>query len=166
MAFDLDFDEEGKILFHIKKFLLYPVFWKDPTNQFPINLKWKSLEFKETNKSKIPKEKGLYAFVLIPEYNNFFETKYLFYAGKTNRTLRERFSEYLREKAGKGKPRKKIFKMLNQYDEHMHFFYTEIPNSADVDICEEKLLNTFVPHINSQIPKAKIKPELKNIYEN
>ena len=165
MKFDLDFDEEGRILNHIKKFLLYPPFWSDPNNQLPINLTWKFKRFSSSNKSKIPTSKGLYAFVLIPEYNNFFATRYLFYAGKTNRTLRQRFSEYLKEKEGNGKARKKIYKMLNQYDGHMYFFYTEISTTTDVNVCEEQVLNTFVPHINSMIPRAKIKPELKNIYE-
>jgi hypothetical protein len=39
-----------------------------------------------------------------------------------------------------------------------------IEKSSDVDACEERLLNTFVPQINTYIPKAKIKPELKGIY--
>lgn len=165
MAFDLDFREEGDLLFHIKKFFLHPKYWSDENNQLPINLVWKKIEFTSFNKSKIPQKKGVYAFVVIPEYANLFETKYLFYTGKTNRTLRERFSEYLSEKEGKGKPRKKVFKMLNQYDGYLHFFFSEIDSEDDVNDCEECLLNTFVPHINVQIPQAKIKPELKYIYE-
>lgn len=165
MAFDLDFEEEDRINRHIKKFFLMPEYWDDLTNKLPINLKWSSKKFLKQNKNSIPSSKGIYAFVLIPKYDNFLETKYLFYAGKTNRTLKARFLEYFREKEGKGKPRKKVFKMLNQYDGYLYFFYAEINNKLEVDKCEECLLNTFVPHVNTSIPKAKIKHELKNIYE-
>jgi hypothetical protein len=164
-SFDLDFKEEANISQHIKKFLLLPDFWSESTNQLPTKLSWNCKEFNKTNLPKIPASKGIYAFVLVPKYNNFIETKYLFYTGKTNRTLRKRYKDYLNEKEGKGKPRKKVFKMLNQYNGHLYFYYSEITNSLDVDKCEECLINTFVPHVNTQIPKAKIKHELKYIYE-
>ncbi len=163
--FDLDFDRKGEYKIHVRKFFLFPEFWMEPKNKLPIPLKWKSVKFSNVNKSRIPSEKGIYAFVLIPSYNNFFKTRYLFYAGKTNRTLKKRFTEYLSEKDGKGKPRAKVFEMLNLYDGHLYFYYSEVKNTNDVDLCEEQLINTFVPHINFQIPIAKIKPELKYIYE-
>jgi len=163
--YNLDFVEKGKYKVHIKKFLLFPEFWNDPKNEISVKLKWNSIKFSKVNKSKLPTKKGIYAFVLMPKYDNFFETRYLFYAGKTNRTLKKRFSEYLNEKDGKGKPRNKIFEMLNLYDGYMYFFYSEIVKSTDVDDCENCILDTFVPHVNTQIPVARIKPELKNIYE-
>ena len=89
----------------------------------------------------------------------------LFYVGKTNRTLFKRFEEYIKEKKGEGKPRKKVYKMLNQYDGHLYFYYTEISTKSEVDVTEEILLNVFVPHVNTSIPEAKIQNELKNIYE-
>lgn len=165
MAYDLDFQEEGDFLLHIKKFFLHPDSWIDPNNQLPINLTWKKTKFTKLNRSKVPLKSGIYAFVLAPEYKNLFQTSYLFYAGKTNRTLSDRFGEYLREKEGKGKPRKKVFKMLNQYEGYLYFFYSEIQNAVNVDNCEKCILDTFVPHINVQIARAKIKPELQYIYE-
>ena len=124
------------------------------------------VKFTKSNRSKIPRDKGIYCFVLQPKLVNFFETTYLFYIGKTNRTLWVRYKEYLDEQAGKGKPRNKVFEMLNQYTDYLYFYYTSIPASADVDSCEEKLLNIFVPRVNTDIPEAKISPELKNLYEN
>ncbi|MBK6483958.1 MAG: GIY-YIG nuclease family protein [Chitinophagaceae bacterium] len=165
MAYDIDFAEEAIIGSHIKKFLLYPVFWADAQNQIGINTQWKKVMFSSANKKNVPNKKGVYAFVLKPVYHNFFETNYLFYVGKTNRTLRLRFQEYLDEKAGKGKPRKKIHKMLNMYDGFLEFYYAEIGRKNQVDKVEEQLLNTFVPHVNTSIPKARIKHELKYIYE-
>ncbi len=166
MSYDLDLYEKGKNLLHIKKFFLHPEFWIDSRNKLPINLIWKKIKFSEFNKGKIPTNKGLYAFVLEPKVENFFETNYLFYIGKTNRTLKVRFSEYIADKKGKGKPRPKVFQMIKQYGDNLYFYYCEINNSSDVDVCEENLLNTFIPHVNTSIPDAKIKPELKYIYEN
>lgn len=165
MAYDIDFEEEALYKAHIKSFFLYPQFWVDIQNQLPINLNWKHTMFDPNNILDIPTKKGIYAFILEPTFNNFIETRYLFYIGKTNRTLRSRFKEYIAEKEGKGKPRKKVHKMLNQFNGYLFFYWAEISNTINVNKCEEKLLNTFVPHVNTSIPKAKIKNELKYIYE-
>jgi excinuclease UvrABC nuclease subunit len=165
MSFDIDFVEEAVTKDYIRKFLLHPDFWIDNSNQIKLTLSWKKIKFIARNLTKIPKQKGVYAFVLQPKYNNFPTMNYLFYVGKTNRTLKIRFSEYLKEKDGIGKPRKKIHKMLNRYDNYLYFYFAPIINKTDVNESEERLLNTFVPHVNTAIPKAKIKNELKNIYE-
>ena len=165
MTYDIDFVEEAVMKDHIKKFLLYPMYWKDINNKIQLKLKWSSIKFNTENFSLAPNKKGIYAFILQPSCDNFFETRYLFYVGKTNRTLRLRYKEYLDEKDGKGKPRKKVHKMLNQYEDCLHFYWAEINDIKRVNECEEKLLHTFIPHINVSIPKAKIKNELKYIYE-
>ena len=165
MAYDIDFVEEAVISSHIKKFLLYPVFWNEIENQISTNTNWRSVKFNNANKSKVPNSRGIYAFVLKPKYRNFFSTNYLFYVGKTNRTLRSRYQEYLDEKQGKGKPRKKVHRMLNMYDGYLDFYFTGLNAKAQVDKVEVQLLNAFVPHINTSIPKARIKHELKYIYE-
>ena len=165
MAFDFDFDLDAQFNAHIKSFFLYPPFWIDLSKKLPHSCDWKRKRFVAANRNSIPKSKGIYAFVLVPKYNDFFETRYLFYVGKTNRTLWQRFEEYLKEMSGEGKPRKKVFKMLNQYSGQLYFYYTEISDSKIVDESEEAVLNTFVPHINTSIPQAKIHHELKNIYE-
>jgi predicted DNA-binding protein YlxM (UPF0122 family) len=163
--YDIDFTEEAIIKDHIKKFLLYPKFWRDRKNELKVDLKWKSIVFQQSKLSQIPRKSGIYAFVLQPKYQNLFTTSYLFYVGKTNRTLQERFKEYIDEKNGKGKPRKKVHKMLNQYESYLAFYYAEISRKALVDKSEKLILNTFVPHINVSIPKAKIKKELQYVYE-
>lgn len=165
MAFDINFTEEAIIKNHIKKFLLYPRFWKDRKNHIKSSLTWNFCKFNSKNKSMVPSKSGVYCFVVKPSVPNFFETSYLFYVGKTNRTLLERYSEYLDDQLGKGKPRKKIYSMLKLYGDDIYFYYTEILTKKEVNISEEMLLNTFVPHVNTSIPKAKIKSELKYIYE-
>jgi len=89
----------------------------------------------------------------------------LFYIGQTKRTLRIRYGEYLSDQRGVGKPRNKIYEMLNLYRNNIYFYYAKIANADIIEENEEKLLNTFMPAINTKIPKARILPELKNIYE-
>ncbi len=165
MKYDIDFKEKGKLKIHIRKFLLYPKYWKDNNNHYNYNLKWKSIKFNRRNLKRLPAEKGIYCFVVVPTYPNLFQIKYLFYVGKTVRTLKERFQEYLNDQDGNRKPRPKIYEMLTLYKDCLYFYYSTISSNLQIDEVEKKLLNSFVPHINTDIPSAKIKPELKNIYE-
>lgn len=162
---DIDFPEKGQLKLHIRKFLLYPPYWTDPGNKISLKLSWQFVKFDRNNMNSIPLSAGIYCFVLKPELANIFETRYLFYVGKTNRTLRQRFVEYLNELEGKGKPRPKVSEMLYFYKDYLYFYFATIGEPNEVDTCEEKLLNTMVPHINAMIPNAKIKPELNYIYE-
>jgi hypothetical protein len=166
MAFDIDFEERGLIREHIWKFLLFPEHWNDPANMIPVNLNWAEVPFDNAQLANVPNnQKGVYCFVLKPACNEFFETRYLFYVGKTTRNFRARYKEYLNDNAGLGKPRPKIFTMLKLWQGYLHFYFAPIASNADVSICEEKLLNSFVPKVNTDIPKARLKAELKNIYE-
>ena len=153
------------MLVHRRKFLLFPEYWEEPNNFLPAQSKWHEIEFKDASLKSIPLEKGIYCFVVKPRLIGFFETNYLFYLGKTSRTLQKRYSEYLSNQKGKNKPRPKIFEMLTLYKEYLHFYYTELKTDAEVDDMETRLLNAFIPHINTDIPNAKIKNELKRIYE-
>lgn len=164
--YDIDFGKKGELLLHVRKFLLFPKHWSPVSNRKHFDVNWHSCKFTQENRKRVPREKGVYCFVVIPDYEYLFTTKYLFYIGKTNRTLRVRYKEYLNDQAGKGKPRSKVFEMLRLYQDHLYFFYTAITDTKDVDIFEEELLNVFVPHINTKIPDARVKPELMNIYES
>lgn len=113
MAFDIDFHEKGFIREHIWDFLLFPDHWKDPLNTIPFNLVWNEVHFSSTQLNNVPSnQKGIYCFVVKPNISEFFETRYLFYVGKTTRDFRTRFGEYLRDATGMGKPRHKVFTML------------------------------------------------------
>jgi len=165
MAFDIDFREKGYIKEHIRRFLLYPNHWENKTNHYNIKLNWRSIKFTKSNKSKLSNSCGVYCFIVKPKVPNFIETRYLFYIGQTTRSFPKRYQEYLEDQEGKGKPRPKVFEMLKLYKDSLYYYYAEIKQSHKIDEVEKKLLNTFVPHINTDIPRAKIKPELKNIYE-
>ncbi len=166
MAYDIDFRERGYIREHIWDFLLFPDHWIDPANTTPVPLTWNELPFETIQTNNVPKnQKGIYCFVVKPVVNNFFETRYLFYVGQTTRSFQERFKEYLRDADGKGKPRPKVYSMLKLWKGYLHFYYAPISTNSNISSCETIFLNTLVPKVNTDIPIAKIKPELKNIYE-
>jgi hypothetical protein len=165
MAFDIDFHDRGYMREHIWNFLLYPDHWIDPTNNIPLGLNWNQVPFNPGQTINVPdNQKGIYCFVVKPTISQLFETRYLFYVGKTTRNFRVRFNEYLRDAAGKGKPRPKVFTMLKLWNGYLHFYYASITNDTNISTCEEIYLNTLVPKVNTDIPEARIKPELINIY--
>lgn len=155
---------------HVRKFLLYPAFWKDPENRIEYEIEWTQILFQEDNFTSIPNRKGVYCFVVKPPVVDFlFETQYLFYIGKAfSATLRARYKNYIDEKNNKGigkqKPRIKVQEMLNDYYGHIYFFYAELKTSQIVD-AEDKLLNMFMPYVNTAIPKLKISEEYKHLYQ-
>jgi hypothetical protein len=165
-GYDIDFHERGYIREHIWDFLLFPAHWNDPTNNISVVLNWTEVPFDKLTMNSVPKnQKGIYCFVVKPKFDQLFETSYLFYVGKTTRNFRVRFKEYLRDSEGKGKPRPKVYTMLKLWKDYLHFYFAPVSSDRSIGKCEVKLLNTFVPKVNTDIPKAKIKPELKNIYE-
>lgn len=167
MAFDIDFHERGYIKEHIREFLLFPEHWEDTANHIEVKLVWNELKFEAAQLNNVPNDKrGIYCFVVKPVFAHFFETRYLLYVGKTNRSFRIRYKDYLNDAAGIGKPRTKVYKMLKLWKDYLHFYYAHVPNGNHISSCEVKLLNTFVPKVNTDIPKAKIKPELKDIYND
>ena len=163
--YDINLNVRADLQYHIKRFFLYPGHWEDPANQMPFSLTWQSRKFSARNLRTIPKQPGVYAFTINPEYAGFFETKYLCYIGKTNRDLHTRFAEYVNEGLGKGKPRPKVFEMLKQYSGYLHFNFAVLPTAAQVDEAEDKLINTFVPHVNKVVQIAKIRPEYHYLYD-
>lgn len=164
--FDIDFSKRYEVKAHVKKFFLYPQNWIDKTNHITTKLNWNRYQFNETNHALIPHVKGIYCFVICPEIPNFFETSYLFYVGKTDRTFFIRYKDYLNDMKGKNKKaRVKVFEMLKQFEGNVFYYCAEITDDKLIHECETKLIDTFIPHINHQIPMAKIKPEFKYIYE-
>ena len=157
---------------YIRRFLLCPYFWEDSNKSLIENLAWKKIKFTEENVKKISTKNGIYCFVVEPNYSKgkFIETHYLFYVGKAaSISIRSRYKMYIDEKNGIGigeqKPRIKVREMLNDYENHIIFYYSEINEKELIEEIENKLLNTFVPYVNTHIPEAKIKPELKDIYQ-
>jgi hypothetical protein len=167
MALDLNFEKRANYGLHIRKFFLYPNFWNDPEKDIAVHKnEWKCVKFDKVFLNKVSRHMGVYAFVLKPSYPSLFETGYLFYIGKTSRTLQQRFKEYFDERDGNGKYRYLVREILRLYKEDIFFYYLELESEQKVDESEILLLNTFVPFVNTDIPEAMIEPNLKNIYKS
>lgn len=152
---------------HVRRFLLFPEFWNDPNKHINHKIEWENILFQEANLNLIPNKSGVYCFVVIPPTSSFlFETRYLFYIGKAT-SLRIRFKNYIDEKnnigIGKQKPRIKVQEMLNDYYGCIYFFYAELASGLIGNV-EDKLLNLYMPYVNTSIPELKISEEYKHIY--
>lgn len=175
MSHDIQWNQKRKIRndykSYIRRFLLYPDLWRSDDNEILEKLEWKKIKFKSRNWNQIPASNGLYCFVVIPTTRKsmLFETRYLFYIGKASSTsLRQRFKDYIKERngigKGKSKPRIKVQEMLMDYKLDIYFYYTTVSDNESIEDYETKLINMFIPYVNTQIPQATIQSELKHIY--
>lgn len=139
---------------HSYKFLLWPQQWRIFPNTIPLT--WGKFKFKRSEKDNIPDYEGVYGLILKPQTASGLDLAYLMYIGITERTLRERFMEYIREmEQDKGRPL--INEFLLRYEPYIHFVCSPKPPSHDLKDVEDKLLETFIPPLNDQFP-ASINP--------
>jgi len=96
---------------HWHQILLYPAFWK--AYQKTIDLNWNDFPFSAASKSKVPSRPGVYAFLIQPGVGSL-NASVLMYIGKTDRPLRVRFAEYLKEAASPS-ARPELRRMLHFY---------------------------------------------------
>jgi hypothetical protein len=105
--------------------------------------------FADSSETLLPPALGVYAFLVRPQLASL-DLTYLMYVGKTDRTFRERFREYLRERDS-GEIRPKLLKILPQYPAHLFFAYAEVPAGYSAGDVEKALLRAFVPPGNDQL---------------
>lgn len=125
--------------------------WKEQWDAYiapPISLNWKCVKFEENSAIQIPKEKGVYAFVVEPRIAQLRSHGYVMYIGETGhksqRHLRKRFGDYLNDK--KKPKRNLIHSMLTTWEDYLYFYYVEVDSSQmDIKQLEQKLLDTFTP---------------------
>ncbi|MFT0625647.1 hypothetical protein ACMHYQ_23670, partial [Ectopseudomonas guguanensis] len=73
----------------------------------PVKLNWKKAKFKKSNASSIPKNSGVYAFLISPENDSLPPFAFLMYIGITGykadspSTLRDRYMNYIKEEVGR-----------------------------------------------------------------
>jgi excinuclease UvrABC nuclease subunit len=164
--YDIEWDNVGTLKGnYVRKFFLFPNFWIESETEITQSLEWKRYKFTKANKSRISRSKGVYCFVLKPKVKEFFDTSYLLYIGKTTRTLRIRYNEYLRDLAGKGKPRPKVKDFLDKYHDRLYFYYTELNINSEIDEIEDNLIDKFIPWANVTIRRAKTNPDFLYLYE-
>lgn len=135
-----------------RTFVLSPTRWRSVAHSTPLT--WTKVAFTAANRNSIPQSRGLYAFVVVHESTYFPPHGYLMYIGITgddssNRTLRIRYGEYLREKDKGG--RAKIVTMLQSYPDDTYFFYAPITDRRrSLPKIEDDLLSALIPPCNEK----------------
>jgi len=142
-------EDEAKSFQH--NFCLWPKLWQEYLTNPGLVFEWNECQFASNRVDDIPNEPGLYTFIIQPGLANHPSCSYLMYVGKTKRTLRQRFQQYLKEKEREtGRP--KVVRLLNKYPDNLFFCYTAIPDRSQIDELEKALIGTFVPPCNDQLP--------------
>jgi hypothetical protein len=139
--------EQDQLQAHRYDFFLWPKLWSEYTLSVVFN--WQVHPFVETEIPRIPARPGIYGFLVQPGIASFPSCSYLMYIGKTARTLRQRFKEYIDEKQREtGRP--KIVRLLNKYQGYLYFCCSTVDPTIPIDDVEEALLNAFLPPCNDQ----------------
>jgi hypothetical protein len=135
---------------HEVRLILWPCRWQQ--YQLDLNLNWQVFEFNYGSTNAIPSLPGVYAFLIQPRLACNLDASYLMYIGKTDRSLRQRYREYLQETMDpSGRPR--IIDTLIRYSGYIYFSCATI---IDPDIAlqqiEDELLRALIPPNNSELP--------------
>jgi len=137
--------EQDELKSFEKRFFLSPKKWERIGDI--IDFDWKSYPFDKNHANFIPESQGIYSFVINPKFTDHPQ-RYLCYIGKTERTLRERYFEYLTEaKRARGRP--KLIHLLNKWEGYLEFCYI-IKENGDLLNLEKRLLDAFIPPCNAR----------------
>lgn len=109
------------------------------------DLQWQPFPFSAGALRRIPQQPGFYCFFVGPPPSCLPQVGYPMYLGKTERTLRTRFAEYLREQ-NEQSGRVHVRKFLNVFEGELMFMCTEFAgNHQEVLDTERALLDAMMP---------------------
>lgn len=128
----------------------FPDAWNEAQNS---NHNWIKIAFPPRPKKIIPKKPGVYAFVVYAELFDFIPYCGLLYVGKATK-LYERIGGYISELkySFEQTSRPNIWRMLNQWNGSLNYFYTITKNVEEAESLEDEMLKAFRPHFNTQYP--------------
>jgi hypothetical protein len=111
-------------------------------------LNWKKVRFISQNKPLIPKERGIYAFILEHNDSPLPPHGYVMYIGisgdKSQHTLRDRFGNYLRDKIVNKRP--SIHYLLNNWEKCLFFHYAVVLDKrVSLSKLEKNMSDALVP---------------------
>lgn len=133
---------------HTHQFTLWPDRWRGCNLKY--SLSWNTYAFSKASISSIPKNPGVYAFLIQPRIASDLNTSYLIYIGMS-KNLRGRFVKYLREfKSKSGRP--KIVSWLFPYTDYLYFSYTLVNPPNTPKSLEDELIKAFIPPANDRFP--------------
>jgi excinuclease UvrABC nuclease subunit len=133
---------------HYVKMMFYPDAWD---NAQDLELTWVSVDFPPNPRACIPKEPGVYAFVIEPNIFSLQPANGLFYIGKAT-DLYSRIGSYIGElsKEFLVSKRPHIWKMLNQWNGRFKYYYSITDNVTEAERIEDNMLSAIRPPFNKQ----------------
>jgi excinuclease UvrABC nuclease subunit len=141
---------------HYVKVMFYPEAW---VNAQDLELEWFCVDFPPNPRSGIPKEAGVYAFVVEPNLFSLAPANGLFYVGKAT-NLYQRIGAYVGElsKGFADSSRPHIWKMLNQWNGRFKYYYCISVDVTEAEEIEEEMLKALRPPFNKQYDADTSKP--------
>lgn len=156
MSQQIDLAASDELMRHSHTMILMPRLWSSFTAGSTTTLSWTALPFRDSFRSQVPDEPGVYAFLIVPGTGNL-HVSYLMYIGRTSRTLRKRFAEYLHEARSRA-IRPKLLRILPLYPDHLLFACAPLPSNVVAKDVESALLEAFMPPGNDQVPASVSRP--------
>jgi hypothetical protein len=133
---------------HDVPMMFFPQAWNAAPN---MPMVWSQSEFPPNPRSGIPKQPGVYVFVVMNDLFGFPHGNGLFYIGKAT-NLYERVGAYLGDVDLRLLRTKRplVWRMLNQWNGHLKYFYTTTPNKSAAKKLEGHMIEAFRPPFNRQ----------------
>ena len=118
------------------------------------------MKFSLSNRSRVPRRAGIYAFVVRKPASGFPRHGYIMYVGMTKGdgggNLRTRYANYLSETRVLKRP--KIHYMLNKWAGCLYFYYALASDAIrDIPTLEQALCDAIIPPCNINDFSAKIR---------
>jgi len=132
---------------HFVKMMFFPQAWQAART---VHLTWNAIDFPPSPNS-LPDLPGVYVFVVT---TNIFDCDWaggLFYIGKAT-SLYQRISSYIAEidKDFQATRRPKVWKMVNQWNGYLKYFYTTTATVAAAESLETEMIEAFRPPFNTK----------------
>lgn len=143
-----DIQDLALLDFHKVEMLFLPPAWAAAT---PIPCAWVRSDFPPNPRSSIPKQPGVYVFVVMTDVFDFPCANGLFYVGKA-RNLYERISAYIGDENKRflNSTRPLVWRMLNVWSGHLKYFYTTTADVNAAELLETQMMNALRPPFNRQ----------------
>ena len=136
-----------------RSFIICPEQWEllDGINE---DLDWKEVKFQSSSQVTLPEKEGLYMFMASPKKMNASFLNYMFYVGETD-NLRRRFGNYLDKKDSPKSGQYKVYTIIDDFPDHLHFRYIELEGYTTTQRreLENQFLVSFLPPMNSKFPQ-------------
>lgn len=119
----------------------------------PSNHTWVEVDFPPNPRDAIPKEPGVYVFVVQPNLFDLKQASALLYVGKAT-SLYSRIGEYISELSKRfvDSKRPHIWRMVNVWNGHLRYIFTTTQTVAEAEDLEKRMLEALIPYFNKELP--------------